>query len=117
MRVLNNLERFQKISFRGEQSNKDNIIQNIEEDLGAIDEIDRLFAPWDDNNDPPTHPVPNDVNIERILSKLVTEQAKLNECIENIMKVMDKFQIFSYSIYDQFFHSSLIHCFKQKMPL
>ena len=72
MRLLNNIWEISKDIIQGEQSNKDNIIQNIEEDLGAIDEIDRLFAPRDDNNDPPTHPVPNNVNIERSLSELDT---------------------------------------------
>jgi hypothetical protein len=73
MRLLNNIWEISKdiIQGGGKQSNKDNIIQNIE-DHGAIDEIDRLFAPWDDNNDPPTYPVPNDVNIEIILSELDT---------------------------------------------
>jgi hypothetical protein len=71
MRLLNNIWEISKDIIQGEQSNKDNIIQNIE-DHGAIDEIDRLFAPWGDNKDPPTHPVSNDVNIERILSELDT---------------------------------------------
>jgi hypothetical protein len=68
-----------------------------------------LFAPWDDNNEPPTHPLLTDINIETILSEIrydeavTTEQANLNEYIENIKKDMDKFKRISDSMYDQLF--------------
>ena len=68
-----------------------------------------MFAPLDDNNEPPTHPLPIYINIETILSEIrydeavTTEQANLNECIENIKKDMDKFKGISDSMYDQLF--------------